>query len=315
MPRLAPRRGRAAGSSALSATADLGIERIVELRQGPVRVYERGQGTPIVFVHGLFANAAAWRKVVPLLSGRHRCIAADWPFGSHHTAMHPDADLTPSGIANTVADLIAELDLRDVTLVGNDGGGMLCQLVVAHRPERIARLVLTPCDAYENFPPPMFDYLCWLARVPGATALLAHALRVRPLRRLPNSYGWLSHTTVEDEILDHYIAPLRDPAVRRDANKFLRSVSNRYTLEAARHFPHFTSPVLVTWAADDRFFPFTHAERFAADFPGARLVVLPNSRTYVAEDQPQRLAELIAEFAREPAGQAAGVPVNDHKSS
>ncbi len=281
----------------MTPTLALGAQRVVELAQGPVRMYERGEGSPIVFVHGLFANAAAWRKVVPLLAERHRCITADWPFGSHHVAMRPDADLTPSGIAGTVADLIAALDLRDVTLVGNDGGGMLYQLVVAHRPQRIERLVLTPCDAYENFPPPMFNYLCWLARVPGATALLAQTLRVRLVRRLPNAYGWLSHTTIEDEVLDHYLAPLRDAAVRRDAIKFLRSVSDRHTLEAARRFPSFRKPVLVAWASDDRFFPFAHAERLAADFPNAQLVTIRRSRTYVAEDQPQRLAELVAEFA------------------
>ena len=280
----------------ISVTSDLGADRIIELPQGPIRVYEHGQGPPIVFIHGLFANAAAWRNVVPPLAERYRCISADWPFGSHYQPMCPDADLTPAGIAATVADVITALELPAVTLVGNDGGGMLAQLLVAAHPEQIARLVLTPCDAYDNFPPRMFNYLCWLARVPGGTAVLAFALRLRAVRRLPFGYGWLSHSRVPDDILDHYVAPLRDPAIRRDARKFLRSVSARSTLDAARRFGEFHKPVLVAWASDDRFFPRAHAERLAADFPDAHLVLIPDSRTYLGEDQPERLAEVIAEF-------------------
>ncbi len=282
-------------------TTALGDERIVQLPQGPIRVFERGQGEPIVFVHGLFTNAALWRKVVPLLAGRYRCVTADWPLGSHSRAMEPDADLTPTGLADIVADTVAALDLHDVTLVGNDSGGGLSQLVVAHRPGRIGRLVLTPCDAYDNFPPSMFGYLAWLARVPGGFALLGQLMRVagmgRLAARLPNVYGWLSRTRLEPALVDSYLTrPLRDPGVRRDVVKFLRSMSGRYTLDAAGKFPEFTGPVLVAWADDDRFFPFAHAERLAQDFPDARLERISGSRCYVPEDQPSHTATLIADF-------------------
>ena len=280
----------------MNATASLGAVRTVQLKQGPIRVYERGDGPVILFVHGLFTNAAAWRKVVPLLAHRYRCITADWPFGSHFLPMHDDADLSPTGIADIIADTLEALAVHDITLVGNDGGTMLCQLIVTRRPDRIRRLVLTPGDAYENFPPAMFSYLCWLARVPGAIALLGQALQVRLLRRLPIAYGWLAHSQPSDDVTDHYAAPLRDRLVRRDAIKFLRSVSNHYTLEAARRFTSFERPVLVAWATDDKFFPLPHGERLGRDFPNARLVTIERSRTYVADDQPQQLAGLIDEF-------------------
>ena len=69
--------------------------------------------------------------------------------------MKADADLSPRGVAAMIAGVMEQLDLRDVVLVGNDTGGALCQLVVAHHPERLAGLVLTTCDAYEHFPPPL----------------------------------------------------------------------------------------------------------------------------------------------------------------
>jgi pimeloyl-ACP methyl ester carboxylesterase len=281
---------------AAKLTAALGSEHLVDLPQGSIRVYERGQGEPIVFVHGLFANAAAWRNVVALLADRYRCITADWPFGSHHRAMAAHADLTPTGIAATIADTLAAMRLENVTLVGNDGGSMLSQLVIADRPERIGRLVLTPGDAYENFPPKMFSYLCWLARVPGGMVALTQTQRIPAIRRMPFAYGWLSHTVLNRSLLDHYLIGLRDRSVRRDAAKFLRSVSSRYTLQAAQHFAGFTRPVLIAWATDDRFFPLAHARRLAADFPAARQATITNSRTYIGEDQPQQTACLIDEF-------------------
>lgn len=277
-------------------TEPLGTEQIVELQQGRIRTYVRGRGPVLVFVHGLFSNAAAWRHVVPLLADRYTCITADWPFGSHHIPMAPGADLTPRGIAETVADVLDALDLEEVTLIGNDGGTMLSQLVVAHRPDRLGAVVLTSGDAYENFAPTMFQYLCWLARVPGGIAVAGQALRVRSLRRLPMAYGWLAHTRLPHELLDHYLAPLRDRELRRDATAFLRSVDNAVTLEAATTFGDFDKPVLVVWSADDRFFPVEHAARLVADFPLASSAVVSSTRTYIADDQPRALAELIADF-------------------
>ena len=278
----------------------LGTSGSVDLPQGSLRVYECGVGEPIVFVHGLFANAAAWRKVVPILAQSHRCITVDWPFGGHHRPMHAGADQTPSGIADTVADLIDAMNLDRVTLVGNDGGGMLAQLVVAQRPERIGRLVLTPCDAYENFPPPLFDYLCWAARISLAFRAFAKILSIRSVRhvaaRTPLAFGRLTHGSVDAALIDHYLErSLADPAIRRDTVEFLRSVDKRYTLDAAQRFGRFAGPVLIAWAPEDRVFDFEYGQRLAAAFPDARLRELPDSLTWVAEDQPELLAALIDE--------------------
>lgn len=291
------------GLTAMDLRNELGESSTVTVDAGQVRVYQRGTGAPVVFVHGLFANAAVWRKVVPALADDYRCITADWPFGSHRLPIKSDADLTATGLAAIVAEVIEAMDLRDVTLVGNDGGGMLTQLMITQHPERIGRIVLTPCDAYENFPPPMFAYLCWMARVPVTFELVSAAMRVPLLRRLlgrsPIGYGGLSHRKIDDELLDHYFTPVLDRAVRRDVVRFLRTVHRSYTLDAARSFPEVDRPVLVVWASDDKFFPLDHGERLARDFPDSRFVLLENSRTWVSEDRPEELASLIDEFIRD----------------
>jgi pimeloyl-ACP methyl ester carboxylesterase len=279
----------------------LGEQKEVRLPQGTIRYRERGTGEPIVFVHGALVNADLWRKVVPELAKDFRCIAPDLPLGSHTPALNADADLSPIGNARLIADFLQALDLDGVTLAGNDTGGALCQLVVTRHPERIGRLVLTNCDAYDNFPPRMFAFLFYGANVPGFLWTLAQPMRIAAMRRLPIAFGWLSKRGIPDEISEGWIRPLlSDAGVRRDATKLLKGVRKRDLLEAASRFKDFDKPVLIAWGTEKDFFRVEDAERLARDFPKGRLEKIDDSYTYVSEDQPERLVKLIAEFAREP---------------
>ena len=284
----------------MSMTPQLGDTKQIHLAQGVVRYRERGRGGTLVFVHGLLANGDLWRKVVPLLAAEHRCITPDWPLGSHEVPLDPAADLSTPGLAALVADFLVALDLRDVTLVGNDTGGAICQLVITRHPERIGRLVLTSCDAFETYPPSPFRFLRWLPLVPGALWLTAQSLRVPFLRNGPTGYGLLVNGTLDDALARSFSGPALSSAdVRRDTAKVLRGISPRDTLAAAERFAGFDRPVLLAWAGDDRLFPLALARRLAAAFPQARLEVIPDCRTFVPEDQPERLAAAIASFIAE----------------
>ena len=279
----------------------LGSRRELDLRQGRVTAFEAGSGPPIVFVHGLLVNANLWRKVVAKLSPDFRCIALDLPLGSHLTPMRPDADISPYGLADLIADAIEALGLDDVTLVGNDTGGALCQIVVTRRPERIGRLVLTSCDYRDNFPPPMFAYFKPAARIPGAFKVLMAPMRLRAPRRLPFAFGWLVKRPIDREAEDSYVlAGMAVPGVAEDVKRVIKGLDKRYTNEAADRLGEFTKPALVAWSREDRFFKPAHGEQLARDLGNARLEWIDDARTFASEDQPGRLAELIAGFVREP---------------
>jgi pimeloyl-ACP methyl ester carboxylesterase len=276
------------------------VRSAVTLPQGTVAYEESGpaDGPAVVFIHGFLVDGALWRKVVPRVESSMRCIVPDLPLGAHRTAMNPDADLSPPGLAKLIADFVAALELDDVTLVGNDTGGALCQLVVTKHPERIGRLVLTPCDAYENFLPPAFRYLQVLAKVPGGIGSIAQTMRIPANRRMPIAFGWLSKSRIPSDVLGHWVEPIiHDKAVRADARKVLAGIDTRYTVEAASRLREFGGPTMLAWATEDRFFKPKFAERLAADIPGSRLEWIEDARTFVSEDQPERLAELIGEFA------------------
>ncbi len=269
----------------------------IRVPQGTIRYREHaGAGAPLVFLHGLLVDGRLWDAVLPYLDGR-RLIVPDWPLGSHKTALAEDADLTPPGLARLVADTLAALDLDDVTLVANDTGGAIAQLVVTQHATRIGRLVLTNCDAYENFLPAMFRPLQVAARVPGAIRLLLAGMRSPRVRDLPMAFGRLASTRLDPALTGDWLEPARtDPAVRRDLIKALRGISNRYTQDAATKLHSFDKPTLIVWGRDDPFFKPRYAERLAGEFPKARLEWLDNARAFVPVDQPQRLAELIAGF-------------------
>lgn len=272
----------------------------IELKAGTVRYRDSGSGPPIVFVHGLLVDGTLWRKVVPQLESRFRCLVPDLPLGSHPYAMRPDADLTPPGLARMIGEFLDELDLRNVTLVANDTGGALTQILLASGEQnaRIARVVLTPCDSFDNFFPPMFRPLQWLARVPGAVNGVIQTLRAPTLRRLPLAYGWLTKRRVPNDVTAAWVRPCQtDRGVRRDTAKVLVGVNSRYTNEAAKKLPGFEKPVLLAWAPEDKFFPFSDASRLAELFPDARIEEVPDSYTFVSEDQPELLARLIGDFA------------------
>lgn len=274
----------------------------VRLPQGEIRYRDNGpaDGEPIVFVHGLLVNSLLWRKVTPSLAvAGFRCIAPDWPLGSHEAPMPPDADLSPTGVAAVIDSFLEALSLEEVTLVGNDTGGAISQVAAAEHPKRIGRLVLTNCDAYENFPPPEFKSLLLVPKIPGATFEMYQGLRLKAVRN--KFFQILQNTPLDHDLLDAYFAPgQRSRGIRRDANKVMRGIDAKHTLAAAEKLSRdFHKPVLLAWGTRDPFFTLATAQRLALDLPDARLVEIPTSKTFVPEDAPERLAELIASFVRE----------------
>jgi pimeloyl-ACP methyl ester carboxylesterase len=271
----------------------------VQLQAGTVRYREAGSGPPVVFVHGYLVDGRLWDGVVDRLADRFRCIAPDWPIGAQQIAMNADADLSPPGVAAIIASLLAALDLEEVTIVGNDSGGAMSQVLVTRRPERIARLVLTNCDTHENFPPGVFKAMPPLAKLPGGMTLLSAPFRIGAVAR--RAFRPFAKTRIPDELIASWMEPARtDRGVMHDLKKVTVGMHRRYTQEAAEKLRGSDLPILLAWAPGDKYFPISYAERLVGEAGNARLVRIPDSSTFVSLDQPQRLADEIAQFAATP---------------
>jgi pimeloyl-ACP methyl ester carboxylesterase len=274
-------------------------ESVALLEEGPIhyRVAGPEDGPPIVFVHGVLVNGSLWRATADRLAAEgYRTFTPDWPMGSHRTGMEPDADLSPRGLAKLVLSFLARLGLRRVTLVGNDTGGAICQFVLDANPGPIERLVLTNCDAFEVFPPAPFNLAFKAARVPGLLRLLLQPARLRLVRHRIG-YGPLVAKALDSRQTRAWVLPyLRNADVRHDTRKLLTQVDPHDLVDVASRLGRYQGPVLLCWAPDDRFFTIDLARRLEERFSDARLVEIPDARTFVPHDQPKRLAEEIAAF-------------------
>ncbi len=251
-----------------------------------------GSGPPVVFLHGLLVDGTLWDAVVDRLPD-HRCIVPTLPLGSHTVQVADRSSLTPVGVADMVADLLDRLDLRDVTVVASDTGGAIAQLLVTRDPSRVGRLVLTPCDALEVFPPALFIPLFKLGRFPLVLSLFLQPLRLPFARRLPIAFGWLTKRA-SSELLAGWAGPvLSDREILLDAAHFARHVSPSITLDVAPRLRAFEGEVVLAWPPEDRCFPIELGRRLAAQFSDARLVEVDDSYSFVAVDQPDVLARLI----------------------
>ncbi|MEZ0365274.1 alpha/beta fold hydrolase [Mycobacterium sp. pUA109] len=267
----------------------------IDLSAGTIRYHDSGDGPPILFVHGLLVNASLWRKVIPALDGRFRCLAPDWPLGAHPHPMRTGADVSPHGVARLIAEFLDALDLDEVTVVANDTGGAVTQLMLVQGSPRIARVVLTPCDSFDNFLPRSLRALQYVPRVPGLMTLSAQLMRLRLLQRI--SFATLAKRPIPREVEAGWLRPvITDRGVRRDLGTFLRGIDYHDTLAAAEVLRGFGKPVLLLWPRKAPFFPFAHAQRWVDLLPDAHLVEVPDAYTFVPEDQPEFTAEAIASF-------------------
>ncbi|MGH2991693.1 MAG: alpha/beta fold hydrolase, partial [Solirubrobacterales bacterium] len=265
----------------------LGDRRELDLPGGPLRVFEAGSGPPIVFVHGLLVNANLWRNVTSRLSPDFHCVALDMPLGSHELPLPPGAPAGAPAAAEMVADALDALELDGATLVGNDSGGAISQIVATTRPERVGRLVLTSCDYRDNFPPKVFSYFKPAAAVPGLLWALLQPMRFGPPRRTPIAFGWLSKRPIERAAEDSYLYPaITDAAIRRDAGAFIRASNPSQTNAAADRLGGFDRPALIAWSAEDKVFPEADGRRLADDLPNARFELVDDARTFSMEDNP-----------------------------
>lgn len=271
---------------------------MIEIDSGTIYYDATGpeDGRPVVFVHGYWMGGQVWRQVSARLADLGlRCIAPTWPMGAHTRPLRSCADRTITGVAGIVAEVLAALDLNDVVLVGNDSGGVVSQLVAVHHPERLGALVLTSCDAFEHFPPPILNPVLVAARSRVFFQAAIQAMRARAVRE--RAYGGLAHRDIDD-LARAWVRPaLSSAAIAEDLRVLTLSFRTEVTTGVAARLPEFDKPALIAWSADDVFFEAGDGERLAATLPNARLEVIEGARTFSMLDRPDRLADLMSTIA------------------
>jgi pimeloyl-ACP methyl ester carboxylesterase len=271
----------------------------VELSAGVIEYEDTGGGgAVIVLLHGLAMDGRQWRGVVEDLGSAYRCVLPTLPLGAHRAPMRADADLSLRGLARIVAEFLEKLDLDDVTLCFNDWGGAPV-MVAEGLLDRVGRLVLVSCEAFENYPPGLAGHAAWLsARLPGGISIMRQVLLRPKLRQLPFVFGQMTKRGVSEQLMREWLEPLKRAEIRRDLRKYAGDAMNgkRQLREANSSLGSFKRPVLIVWDTEGKMMPTEHGHRLAEAFPDSRLVEIDDCYTLIPVDRPAELAESIRQF-------------------
>ncbi|MEV0292411.1 alpha/beta fold hydrolase [Nocardia sp. NPDC050710] len=270
----------------------------VDLAAGPIHYVDRGDGPPVVLLHGLLMNHRQWDTVLDRLPDGFRYLLPDLPLGAHPEPMRPGVDLSLRGLNQLLADFLAALDLRAVTLVHTDWGGGLF-LTAYGLDERVGRLIVLPCEAFDNFPPGLPGKMAVAASyLPGGIPLALRQLRIRPLRNSPLLFGWMARTPVPDDLVHAWTEPgLRDKRIRRDLLAYTRAGFPRAELiENTEALRRFSGDALILWSSAGKVMPREHGRRLADLIPNATLIEIDDAYVLSMLDRPAAVAAAISAF-------------------
>ncbi|MFJ7352938.1 alpha/beta fold hydrolase [Phyllobacterium sp. NPDC097923] len=262
----------------------------VDTPSGRIHYAEAGTGPVALFVHGILVNNHLWRHQLAGLSDIRRCIAID-TLAHGATEASATQDLSTAAQAAMLAEFLDALGIDAVDLVGNDGGGAVCQIFAVNHPGRVRSLTLTDCDTHDNWPPQAFQGFVDLCASGGLRDTLAAMLDNKDIFRSPGALGpcYEDTTSVSDTTIDIYLKPYFSAPDRiRGLERFVAAFDNSQTVAIEPKLRMLDVPTLIVWATDDVYFDRKWAHWLAGRIPGTRRVVeFEGARLFFPEERPE----------------------------
>jgi pimeloyl-ACP methyl ester carboxylesterase len=272
----------------------------LNLPLGRMRVRTCGAGPALILTHGLLVDSRIWDDVAFDVSDHgFMVVLPDLPLGAHTEPVADRGALTTKSLALSLFDLADQLALERFSILGFDTGGAIAQVATAAQPDRIERLALMSCDAFENYPPRLIKPFQWAARWPPAMSLVLKLLSDVRFQFAPLPLGLVAKRKLPQALVQAWSEPARtNQAIRADLVAFLLQMNERDTLAAANQLRCFRGPSTVMWSNEDRVFPKRDATRLAELLPNCQLRWIDDAFTFASLDNPARMFELIMEWLR-----------------
>ncbi|MFI1912792.1 alpha/beta fold hydrolase [Nocardia sp. NPDC020380] len=270
--------------------------RFVEIDGHTVHYVDEGSGPTLLFLHGNPTWSFLWRDVISALCGEFRCVAVDYPGFGLSTAKRGYRFL-PEQHAEVVAAFVDALGLDQVTLIGQDWGGLIGLAVAQRRPGIFERLVLANTWAWPVNGVLHFEAFSRALGNP-VSRLLVRQLNLLVIAFIPTGHRRRKPTEAE---MTHYRLALDTPA-RRQASAVLPHAvlaSRDFFAEIEARLPDVAQlPTLIVWGDADIAFRPQERQRLEATFTNHTTVIVEGAGTYVESDAPEEFVTAIRNWAR-----------------
>ena len=256
----------------------------------------RGEGEPVVFVHGTPSYSHEWRHVVPEVEAAgHRVITYDLlGYGASERPLARDTSVGAQ--TELLVGLLDALGIERPSLITHDIGGAIGQRIAVLHPERVRRLMLIDSVSYDSWPSETWQEII-RTRLENYAATPAEDFEEMLGRQLAMTVA--DPARMRGDELRAYLAPHRTALGRASFFEHqVRHYDSRYTEEITGRLGEIAVPVRILWGEQDRWQPTSYAQRLAADVPHAELVVVPGTGHFLMEDDPERVTREVLDFLR-----------------
>src|ERR1700742_3511289 len=252
-----------------------------------------GSGPSVVLIHGIPTHGYLWRRVAALLVKSGREVITMDMLGYGGSDKPHNADLGIAAQAKRISGALKTIGWSGGAVVGHDIGGGVAQLLAIDDRVRIRRLVLVDAIAYDSFPEPGIARLkdpVWDGILGAPDFDLSKGLTKGFIR------GMVCTDRVTPELIAAYERPFHGVEGRLAYLRAARALRTEELSSRMGEVENLMTPTLIVWGAEDAFQPLAYGERLAAPMPHARMEVIDGAGHFLPEDQPERLAQLIADF-------------------
>ncbi len=257
-----------------------------------IHYLEKGEGTPLVLIHGYTSSTYTWKDQFAELAKQYRVIALDLKgFGF---SGKPDGDYSRRAQGEVVARLLDKLNIERAWLVGNSMGGETALNVAADHPEKVLGLVLI--DSAGVKVQGRTSLAPWYLQLPVVGRLLtALALTSDRLVRAGLEKSFYDDSKITDERVSAYYQPLRTLGGQLSATR-ARAQFELFPVEDK--IPLIKAPTLIIWGAEDELIPLEAGRKLNELITGSKLVVFDKCGHVPQEEMPERVLSEITGFVK-----------------
>lgn len=254
---------------------------------------EKGQGNPLVLVHGSPTSSFLWRDMIEELSAHGRIIALDLPGFGLSDPPH-NGDYTISNYARIFESFLEALSIEQATLICHDYGGPVVLTYALQHPEKYNRLIILDTFLHRDLPP---WPLSWkIARIWPFGEIFMR-LGGQYITRSALEEGVIDKSRISDQVLQRFYMPDGNPDKLNKTMLGTLRVDYMEDLEfIEKNLKTIEKPTLILWGEDDKFLPLSLGDRIQKDIKGSRMEIIPNCGHFVQEDKPERATEIIIDF-------------------